>query len=304
MAVVVAGLSALGKPLDEEHVHRAGTMVDQLGLEAGRTVTGELMAGALLHPQGGLKLPGLRKGAKRAALLNQADDDAHKAAGGKLAESLLAGYDAALVAQLEVETVWSRHEHIAGVVLAAGGSTRCEATKQVVPWRGKPFVRAVAETALAAGCAPVVVVTGYEAEAVEAALDGLNVIIVRNSAWEAGQSSSMRAGIEALPAFSGGALFFLADQPQIPPALPRALIEAHRTGEAQIIAPLADGRRANPVLFDASLFTELMAVEGDQGGRALFSKYSPQYLEWVDAVVALDVDTAADYARLLNYEDE
>ena len=69
-----------------------------------------------------------------------------------------------------------------------------------------------------------------------------------------------------------------------------------------IVAPLVDGRRANPVLFDKSTFKDLLALKGDVGGRAIFSGYRVEYLEWLDNKLLLDIDTAEDYARLLDEE--
>jgi molybdenum cofactor cytidylyltransferase len=304
VVVVCAGLSALGKPLDQNAAHRPEMVSGVLGVEEGAAITPAMIAQILLHPQGGLRLPGLAEHAKRVALLNQADDEVRAATGGKIARQLLAGYDMALAASMKEERVWSRHERIAGIVLAAGGSERLGDAKPLLTWRGESFVRAVTQTALAAGCDPVIVVTGAAGDAVGAEIAGLEVQIVHNPNWKAGQSGSMQAGILALPAHAGGAIFFLVDQPQIPPELPRALIEVHRSDAAQIVAPLADGQRANPVLFDARTFPELMAVEGDQGGRALFQRHEVRYVEWIDPVVTLDVDTLEDYQRLLNYEDD
>ena len=68
---------------------------------------------------------------------------------------------------------------------------------------------------------------------------------------------------------------------------------------APIVAPLVDGRRGNPVLFDRSTFPELLALTGDVGGRALFSRYPIEWLPWLDAAVLLDVDTPDEYRKLL-----
>jgi molybdenum cofactor cytidylyltransferase len=67
---------------------------------------------------------------------------------------------------------------------------------------------------------------------------------------------------------------------------------------APIIAPLVSGQRSNPVLFDRDTFGDLLALEGDQGGRALFSRYPVQWLPWHDVNLLLDIDTPEDYQRL------
>jgi CTP:molybdopterin cytidylyltransferase MocA len=71
---------------------------------------------------------------------------------------------------------------------------------------------------------------------------------------------------------------------------------------APIVAPLVDGKRANPVLFDRTTFPELMALSGDVGGRAIFSKLPVDYLTWHDQSLLTDVDTLDDYRKLINRE--
>lgn len=99
----------------------------------------------------------------------------------------------------------------------------------------------------------------------------------------------------------GAAIFLLADQPQIPVEVIRALTEAHTRSLSPILAPLVlEERRANPVLFDRDVFPDLMQVTGDVGGRAVFSKHKVEYLPWHDDLLLFDVDKPEDYQKLLN----
>ena len=191
-------------------------------------------------------------------------------------------------------------ESVAGIILAAGASRRLGRTKQLLLWRGKPFIFHVAHTALDAGLAPAVVVTGAEADDVRAALAGVPAEIVHNPHWAEGQSTSVRAGLLALPPEAAAAVFLLADQPHIPAALVRALIERHAQTQPPIVAPMIEGKRGNPVLFDHTVFPDLMSLQGDAGGRLVFSRYPITYVPWNDPNLLLDVDTFEDYERLLN----
>lgn len=300
--VVTAGLSGLGQPLDEEHVHRPVRFSALSGVEIGAMVTAEGLAAVLLSEQGGLK--GIPPGARRSVLLNQADTAQEAGAARRLAEMLLPNYDQVIAARLRDEgnEVPAVHRQTAGVVLAAGGASRLGQPKQLLDWHGKPFIRAVAETALAAKLRPVLVVTGaYHAEA-SAVLDGLPVVIVHNPDWEQGQSTSVRAAVRVLEKESreaAAALFLLVDQPQIPVTLIRAVLDTYAKSLSPIVAPLVDNRRGNPVLFDRRTFSSLAAVEGDAGGRKVFSKFPVIYVPWLDARSGLDVDTLEDYQRLL-----
>lgn len=294
--VVVAGLSGLGKPIAEA-VFREEEF-KRISESTNQRVTAEMVTRMLMHSDGGLK--NVPEGARRIALLNQADTPELQASAQKMSRDLLAKFDAVVVASLKESKIWATHEKVAGIVLAAGESKRYGKPKQLLDWNGKPFVRQVAEMALAAGLRPVTVVTGANAEEVENALVGLNVTIVRNEAWKSGQASSIVAGVRSLPENIGAAFFLLADQPQIGADVIGALREVHAQNLSPIIAPLVmEERRANPVLFDRVTFSDLLALKGDVGGRAIFDKHKVDYLPWYDSSLLLDVDSPEDYERLV-----
>ena len=299
--VVVAGMSGLGKPLGPEWVHRPERFAPLTGLEMGESVTVEAVVKELTSEQGGLKE--IPMGAQRVALLNQCDTPEQTVQARRMSPELLKQYDRVIAAQLKAkdpaEAVQAVYRQIAGVVLAAGGSERLGRPKQLLDWQGVSFVRAVAETALAAGLSPVVVVVGAEAEKVAAAVDELDVIVVENSEWEGGQSTSVRAGVAALPDEVGAAVFLLSDQPQIPVRLVETVLAEYSRTLSPVVAPLVDERRGNPVLFDRQTFGDLLQAQGDKGGRQVFSKFRVQTFPWLEARDGLDVDTWEDYERLL-----
>ncbi|MEJ5224272.1 MAG: nucleotidyltransferase family protein, partial [Anaerolineales bacterium] len=190
-----------------------------------------------------------------------------------------------------------------GIILAAGGAARYGRPKQLLDYHGRPFVRATAQTALRAGLEPVIVVSGAAAEEVAAAVAGLPVQVVHNPHWPSGQASSIRTGLGALPPNTGAALFLLADQPQVTVEVIRALIERHAQTMDAVLAPYVFDQRANPVLFDRITFEALSQLSGDVGGRGIFSRFSPRYVNWYDRLLLLDVDTPEDYAKLMSPDD-
>jgi molybdenum cofactor cytidylyltransferase len=311
--MVVAGLSGLGKPLTDEFIHRPEIFSRLSELSPGEPITPDAIFRVLTHPAGGLK--NIPAQARRVVLLNQADTPELQSIGGKMAQDLLAAFDAVIVGALE-RSQFQTFERTAGIILAAGEAKRFGSPKQLLDYHGKPFVRQVAETALSAGLSPVVVVTGANAEQVEAAVKDLPVTIIRNADWQNGQSSSIQAGLNALPppslrdtspksfGFGGGregaAIFLLADQPQVTPTIIRALVEKHTLDLAPVVAPLVAGQRANPVLFDSVAFADLMALTGDVGGRAIFSKYPVLHLTWHDESLLVDIDTPDDLKKFEN----
>lgn len=189
---------------------------------------------------------------------------------------------------------------VGAIVLAAGSSSRMGQPKQLLPIDGQPMVRRVTEAMCESGLDQVVVVVGAHAKAVTAALAGLPVEIVTNQDWAEGMSTSLRAGLGALGPEVQAVLIALADQPALTPDLLRTLVARHQSSRAPITAPFYRGQRGNPVLFDRNLFPELLAVEGDRGGRALFARYQGQIecLEVDDPAVIQDIDTYEDYERM------
>lgn len=306
LVVVTAGLSGLDKPLGEETAHRAGQFAALSGLEMGEAITAAALARILTHAEGGLK--NIPAGARRVVLLNQADTGLSQAAAGGLRTALLPAYDGVVVASLAQERIWAVFEPVMAVVLAAGAATRYGQPKQLLDYHGEAFVRRVAKTALAAGLAPVVVVSGASAQAVEAAVADLPVEIVHNPNWQEGQASSIRAGLSLNEKQSqaGAVIFLLADQPQVTPHVLDALKSRHAEGLFPIVAPLVADRRGSPVLFDRVTFADLRRLTGDVGGRALFREYALEYVPWYDESLLLDVDSEADYRKLLAWgvEDE
>lgn len=298
--IVVAGLSAIGKPLTEEHVHRPEIFSRLSGLQIGQTISPKEIISVLTHFQGGLK--NIPPKARRIAFLNQADTPELQSIGGDMAQELLEHFYSVIVGSLQQHS-FRTIEHTAGIILAAGQATRYGSAKQLLDWKGKPFVRHIAETALHSGLWPVAVVTGFRSADVESCLKDLPVQIVYNPDYQHGQSTSIKAGVASLPQKIGGAVFLLADQPQIPGEVIRALTETHAKGLQPVIAPLVlEERRANPVLFDRAVFPDLLQLTGDIGGRAIFSKYKVEYIPWHDDILLLDVDIPEDYQRLVNIE--
>jgi molybdenum cofactor cytidylyltransferase len=184
---------------------------------------------------------------------------------------------------------------VAAIVLAAGRSTRMGGpNKLLAEIGGRPLVRIVAEQALASRAAPVIVVTGHERAKVEAALAGLKVRLVHNPDYAAGLSTSLKAGLAALPPHADGAIVCLGDMPQVTAALIDRLAEAFDPERgALVVVPTIEGKRGNPVVWSRRFFPDLMALEGDVGARHLIATYADVVAEVPveDAAALTDVDT-------------
>lgn len=178
-----------------------------------------------------------------------------------------------------------KEPQIAAIVLAAGRSTRMGAeNKLLADLGGKAMVRVVAEAALASGAGPILVVTGHQEGRVRAALAGLDLAFVANPDFAKGLSTSLKAGIGAVPAACDGALVLLGDMPRVEASHLDRLIDAFAPGA--IVVPVHEGRQGNPVLWARSLFAEILQLQGDTGAKRVVAAHR-------DAVREVEMDTAA-----------
>lgn len=190
---------------------------------------------------------------------------------------------------------------VAAIILAAGGSRRMGQPKLLLHWHGEPLIRWVARLALSARCAPVVVVTGSDAEHIQHALNDLPLHYVHNPAWATGQSTSVKTGVNALPGYVDAAIVLLGDQPQIPLYVVQQIMRIYREEkpEEPILIPAVNGKRANPVLLTRAVFEPLTRLDGDAGARAIFSRYPVRLIPIDEPDLLLDVDDPEDYRRLM-----
>ncbi|HEY9212101.1 MAG TPA: NTP transferase domain-containing protein, partial [Ancylobacter sp.] len=192
------------------------------------------------------------------------------------------------------------------VVLAAGRGTRMpHANKLSAMLDGEPLVRRAVCSALVAHARPVIVVTGHEPASVKAALAGLDVVFVHNPDFAEGLSTSLKAGIAALPEDIEAAVVMLGDMPKVGGALIDRLAGALAADSGQLIAvPVREGRRGNPVAWARRLFPALMALTGDVGARHLIADYAEAVVEVPveDDGAFVDIDTRDELEALEIHE--
>lgn len=297
LVVPMAGLDVIGTSLDAGLVHHPERAAAMLWLGSGETLQASHISRILVDPAGGLKR--VPPGAEVRVLLTKAEGP-RLAAGREVAEAVFAsGAVRAVVlgslpsAQPAVEMLG----RVAGVVLAAGGSTRLHQSKQMVVWRGKPLVWHAVRAALDGGLSPLVVVVGAMADEVRAALRDEPVRFLHNRAWQEGQSTSVRAGLAAVEREAEAIVFVLCDTPLVDHRLVSALVREHHLSLTPIVAPQVGRRWGNPVLFDRITFRDLASVYGDLGGRLLFDRFRMAGIQW-DPTILLDIDTPEDLREL------
>lgn len=183
---------------------------------------------------------------------------------------------------------------IAAVVLAAGMSSRMGSNKLLAELNGKPLIRYAAEAALGSAARPVIVVTGNEADKTRAALSGLDVSFVANPEFAKGLSTSLKAGVAAVPSDNDGAIVILGDMPGVSPVLIDKLITSFDPSEDRAICVATrNGKHGNPVLWARRFFPEIAAIEGDVGAKALAGTYDELVceVEAGDNAPLIDIDT-------------
>jgi molybdenum cofactor cytidylyltransferase len=189
------------------------------------------------------------------------------------------------------------------VVLAAGRSTRFgPSNKLLADLDGVPVIRRTVTAVKESGVLSVVVVTGHMADEVRAALDGLDVSFTANPAYRDGLSSSLKAGLAAVPRGGiDGVLVALGDMPGVTGSDIDRLIAGFAPKEGRsIMVPTYQGKRGNPVLFAMHLVPELAEVEGDVGAKHVIGQHGDEVaeVEIGSRRIFLDVDTPEALERI------
>lgn len=191
---------------------------------------------------------------------------------------------------------------VEALVLAAGHSRRMgEANKLLQEIDGVPMVVGIVDRLRASGLDRITVVTGYDAESVEAALADRAVEFQHNPDHTHGLSTSLRTGVASVEARSHGVLVCLGDMPRVRPDTLHALLNAFGPTRGNgICVPVHGGKRGNPVLWGSAHFARLREVEGDVGAKGLFAELAPDVheIEVDDPGILLDIDTREALTRL------
>jgi molybdenum cofactor cytidylyltransferase len=184
------------------------------------------------------------------------------------------------------------------IILAAGESSRLGQPKQLVPFRGRPLIRVVVESALNSVCQPVVVVLGADADRIRPEISQ-EARAVENPEWIEGMASSIRRGVESIEAQVDAVILMLCDQPLIDAEVLNRFAEK---ADAALVAAEYDGTIGVPALFGSEFFGELRALRGKEGAKKILLANAKQVVRIACREAALDIDTAADVQRLQRIE--
>jgi molybdenum cofactor cytidylyltransferase len=192
---------------------------------------------------------------------------------------------------------------VRGVILAAGLGRRMGTVKQLLPFRGKPLLQHVIDAARASRLENLLLVLGHAHEQVLSQLDTRGLEVIVNRDFAAGQSSSVRAGLEHR-ADADGIMYLLGDQPLLSTGVIDALIDCFLREQPWAAVPVHHGQPGNPVIIGRQLMEGLSTLSGDMGARRLLQQ--SQFVRRVkidDPAILRDVDTMDDYLALLATEE-
>lgn len=185
----------------------------------------------------------------------------------------------------------------AGIILAAGESSRMGSPKALLEFRGETFLDRLIRC-LSAQCSPVIVVVGHEPEMIRAGVRApAKAVFVLNPEYQLGQFSSLQCGLRAVSPEADGVIFTPVDHPNIEPATVTRLMESG----AAIAIPQYLGRHGHPVLVSRALVPELLAQPADSQARAVFHQHRNEirYVDVADPGILDDIDDPEAYSRLL-----
>jgi molybdenum cofactor cytidylyltransferase len=188
-----------------------------------------------------------------------------------------------------------RRGSVAGVVLAAGTSSRMGLNKLFLPLGGSTLLRRAVDTAAAAGLDPILVVVGHESERARAELAGLPCLPVENPEYAMGINTSLRAGIRAVPGDAAAAVVMLADMPFVCAPMVAALLARFHAGSAPLVLSVYGDVLAPPTLYGRALFAELGDLGGEGCGKRVMKRHRAQAIEvaWPASALA-DLDEPGD----------
>jgi molybdenum cofactor cytidylyltransferase len=192
---------------------------------------------------------------------------------------------------------------IAGLILAAGESSRMGTPKATLAYRGRTFVELIVQTLSEAGIERIVVVLGHQAEDIQRQVKIEAAQVVINPDYRSGQTSSLQVGLRSLVADDLEAILLcLVDHPAVAAETVRNIVTTFRQSGAPVVIPTYQGRRGHPVLIGRQVFGELLGLARDAGADSVVRRYRPatRFVEVEDQGIVMDVDDPESYRRLIS----
>lgn len=187
---------------------------------------------------------------------------------------------------------------VSAIIMASGFGSRMGKNKLLLPYKGKVMIEYVMDAVLNSDLKEKVFI-GREEGVLKIALERGIKTVVNPNAYR-GQSEAIKLGIKNLNT-GNGYMFLTGDQPFINSQVINILVREFEKYNNSIIVPLCNDKRSSPVIFPGDLKEELLALEGDKGGREIIKTNlnRVKYVPIDEPHCLMDVDTYEDYKSLI-----
>jgi molybdenum cofactor cytidylyltransferase len=187
---------------------------------------------------------------------------------------------------------------ITGIILASGFSKRMEKDKLLLEVGGIPVIERVLKAAKSSLLDDIILV--YQNEKVGAIGGKYRVRTVYNDSAHEGQSAAVKLGVRKSRPDTDAFMFLVGDQPFLEPATINTLIDQFTRNQQSIIVPVYNGKRGNPVIFPSLFRDNLLAIEGDRGGKMVIEKMEDRtrFVPMEESATGIDIDTQEEYERI------
>lgn len=300
LLVPVVGIDALDEPIATV-AHRPELVSRLTGLAPDQHLTAAAVATLLVHAQGGLK--DLPDGARAIPFINKVETAAQVQAAQRIAGLVLQN---SRVAQVVIGAVKRQppvrevHRRVTAVVLAAGEAKRMGQTKQLLPWGETTVLGQTLHHLQQSAVSGIIVVTGHQGPEVAAVAAAAGIPTLHNPHYASGEMlSSLQTAVRQLPPHCAAVLVVLADQPMVEPQTIDQLLQAYWQGHGEIVAPVFEGQRGNPVLIGRSCFDALLALPPGSAPRDLLKAHAGEVhlVNVASDAVLRDIDRPQEYER-------
>lgn len=193
-------------------------------------------------------------------------------------------------------------DNCAVVIIAAGESKRLGTPKQLLLVEEDTLLNRLIKTVQRAVNFPIYLVLGANAEKIQAQLPHTEINVVENKDWQEGMGSSIRLGVQAIIESAkkfDGVLILVCDQPYLTEAAIQDLVTLQAAKKTAITASFYANIAGTPALFHHSVFSDLLALKGDQGARKIIQERDQELAKLQFEKGVLDIDTQDDYQQLL-----
>jgi molybdenum cofactor cytidylyltransferase len=194
------------------------------------------------------------------------------------------------------------NREIAILLLAAGSSSRLGRSKQLLSITGQPLLLKSVKAAIESGIKNITVVLGANEQAHREVITDAGVQVVVNTAWKKGMGNSLKVGLSYLLQQTPKAeavITMVCDQPLINSDQLLKLIFQYESSESTIVASFYQGVAGVPVLFDRTLFSELLSMSDETGAKKILQEH-PHLVKTVPFPGGeIDIDTEDDLKKFL-----